>query len=139
MHRLQRLGDGGRDHGAHPGLHEGAVEREVDLGEPRRGREAPLVLRSLPPSARMSSSVRGSHRITQSPVTRSGLSRLAARLQDRLVEPGRQDVDEVDVGGELVVLLPRDAGRDEDAEMPDRLVHRVDDGLPVARISSTLS
>ena len=49
----------------------------------------------------------------------------------RLVEAGRQDVDEVDVGRELLVLLLRHAAGDEDAEVADALVDAVDDGLAV--------
>ena len=52
-----------------------AVEREVDLGNAGRRREACARLpASLPPSARMSSSVRASQRMTQSPLTRSALA-----------------------------------------------------------------
>ena len=40
-------------------------------------------------------------------------------------------VDHLHAGGELGVLLGRHLARHEDAEMADRLVQRVDDGLPV--------
>ena len=52
-------------------------------------------------------------------------------LEHRLVEARRQHVDQVDVVGELAVLLAGDAGRDEDSEMADRFMDRVDDRLPV--------
>ena len=47
----------------------------------------------------------------------------------RLVQAGRQHVDQVDVGGELLVLLLGHAAGDEDAEMADAVVDGVDDGL----------
>ncbi len=69
----------------------------------------------------MSSSVRASQRITQSPADEIGVGRVAGlALEHRLVEAGRQRVDQVDVAGELAVLLARDAAGDEDAEMADR-------------------
>ena len=132
MHLRIHSASGGADHGAHQRLHEGAIEREIDLGDARRVAKRRSSAASLPPSARMSSSVRASQRITQSPVTRSGLavsSRL--RLEHRLVEAGRQHVDQIDIAGELAVLLARDAAGDEDAEMTDGLVDRVDDRLAV--------
>ena len=52
-------------------------------------------------------------------------------LEHRLVEAGRQHIDQVDVAGELAVLLARDAAGHEDAEMADGLVDRIDDGLAV--------
>jgi PAS domain-containing protein len=57
------------------------------------------------------------------------VDRVALRRQHRLVEPGGQHVDQVDIRGELVVLLPGDAGRDEDAEVADLVMDGVDDGL----------
>ena len=69
--------------------------------------------------ARMSSSVRGSKRTIQSPPIASGLASSADRGHDRLVQARRQHVDQVDVGGELLVLLLRHAAGDEDAEMAD--------------------
>ena len=50
---------------------------------------------------------------------------------DRLVKPRRHGVDHVHARDELLVLFRSDLARDEDAEMPDRLVQRVDDGLTV--------
>ena len=88
---------------------------------------------SLPPSARISLRVRASQRMTQSPETRSGLDRvLALCLEHRLVKARRQHVDEVDVAGELAVLLARHAARDEYSEMADGFVDRVDDRLAVS-------
>ena len=48
-----------------------------------------------------------------------------------LVEPRRQYVDEVDVAGELIVLLRCNGAGDEDAQMTNRLVDGVDDGLTI--------
>src|SRR5690606_33853664 len=49
----------------------------------------------------------------------------------RLVQAGRQDVDEIDVAGELLVFLACHAAGYEDAQVADAFVHRVDDGLVV--------
>jgi hypothetical protein len=55
-----------------------------------------------------------------------------ADLRDnRLVQSRRQHANHLHAAGELVMLLGRDLARDEDAEMPDRLVQRVDDGLAI--------
>ena len=52
-------------------------------------------------------------------------------LEHRLVEAGRQCIDQVDIAGELAVLLLGDAAGNEDAEMADDLMDGVDDGLSV--------
>ena len=74
MEASHRLGDRGiRKRADHrPGV--GAVERQVDLGEPGGGLELALIGEVVAAEGRGSSSVRGSQRITHSPVTRSGLS-----------------------------------------------------------------
>src|SRR4051794_31724197 len=51
--------------------------------------------------------------------------------QNRLIEARRKNIDEIDVAGELIMLLPGNARRYEDAKVTDGFVHRVDDGLPV--------
>ena len=114
-------------------LGEGAVEAVIDLGQraPRR-RSAGRRPRSLPPSARMSSSVRASSRNRYLPSISSGLAVSLVDLGDhRLVEAGRHQVDHVHARGELGVLLGRHLAGHEDAEVADRLVQRVDDGLAV--------
>ena len=57
---------------------------------------------------------------------------LALRLEHRLVEARRQHIDQVDVVGELAVLLARHPGRHEDSEMAGGLVNGVDDRLAVS-------
>ena len=70
--------------------------------------------------------------MTQSPVDEVGIGGvLGLALEHRLVETGRQRVDQVDIARELAVLLFRDAAGHEDAEMTDGLVDGVDDGLSV--------
>ena len=98
---------GGVDHRANHRLREGAIEREIDLARraPRsqnsarrqhrcrqaRGYRRASALRNASPSRRS---------------TRSGLGDVRGlRLEDRLVEAGRQHVDQVDIAGELAVLL----------------------------------
>src|SRR6516225_6043795 len=86
---------------------------------------------SLPPSARMSSKVLASphHPLSGREIGVRGA--LALGLERRLVKPGRQRVDQVDVARELAVLFLGDAAGHEDAEVADGLVDRVDDRLPV--------
>src|SRR5262249_60324455 len=52
-------------------------------------------------------------------------------LEYRLVEPGRQRVDQVDVAGKFAVLLLGNAAGNEDTEMTDARMDGVDDGLAV--------
>ena len=69
-----------------------------------------------------------------------GVCRLRGlRFEHRLVETGRQRIDQVDVAGEFAVLLLGDTARDENAEMTDGLVDRIDDRLAVGANSSTFS
>jgi hypothetical protein len=55
----------------------------------------------------------------------------ALLLEHGFVEAGRQRIDEVYIAGEFAVLLARHARGYEDAEMADRLVDGIDDGLTV--------
>src|SRR5262249_9586317 len=50
-------------------------------------------------------------------------------FENRFVEPRRQRVDQVDVAGELVVLLARDFAGNENSQVADILVDGVDDCL----------
>src|SRR5262249_40264183 len=48
---------------------------------------------------------------------------------DCLVESGRQNIDQVHVAGEFLMLLGRNPGGDEDAQMADALMQGINDGL----------
>ena len=86
----------------------------------------------LPPMARMSSSVRASQRITHWPTTRSALTvPVPFLLESRFIEPWRQHVDQIDIAGKFRVFLLGDTAGNEDAEMTDALMNRIDDRLPV--------
>ena len=127
-----RLNDRRVRQGAHdrPGV--GAVERQVDLGHAGGGLELALVGEVV--AAEGADVVERARLAAHHPFAGDEVGvvdRLALRGQHRLVEARREHVDQVDVRGELVVLLPRDARRDEDAEMPDLVVDGVDDGLAV--------
>ena len=50
---------------------------------------------------------------------------------DRLVEARRHRIDQFHARHELAMLLGGDLAGDEDAQMPDALMHRIDDGLDV--------
>ena len=106
MHPRQRLGDRLHRRRADHRLGEGAVEREVDLREPGRGGEAALVLEVV--AAERADVVERPRLAAHDPLAGDEfgvLDRLALRLEHRLVEAGRQHVDQVDVRGELVMLL----------------------------------
>ena len=115
-----------------PRLHEGAIEREVDLGNARGGRKPALVFgRRCRPCARMSSSVRASQRITHSPrqgrhwpCRRSWLRTSLRKARAAACRSGR-------CCWRTRRAPSRDAARDEDAEVTDGFVHGVDDGLPI--------
>ena len=115
-----------------PGLHELPVGREIDLRDALGGREAALVLRRI--AAHGADVVQRARLAAHHPLPDGeiGIVRLVALgLERRLVEAGRQHIDQVDVAGELGMLLLGDAAGDEDAEMADRFVDGVDDGLPI--------
>jgi len=50
-------------------------------------------------------------------------------LEHGFVETGRQAIDEINVAGELLVLLFVNTPRDEDPQMADRFMHCVDNRL----------
>ena len=111
---------GRADERANDRLREGAVEREIDLRHAGGGREAALVGRIV--AAERANIVERPRLAAHHPVAghEIGIGRvLGLGLEHRLVEAGRQRVDQVDVAGELAVLLSGDAAGDEDAEMTD--------------------
>ena len=115
-----------------PGLHEFLVGREIDLRDALGGREAPLVLGRI--AAHGADVVERPRLAAHDPLAdgKIGTGGVAALgLERRFIEPGRQHVDQIDIAGELRVLLLGDAAGNEDAEMADGLMNRVDDGLPI--------
>ena len=132
VHPAHRLRHRRRHRRLDPGLQERPVEREVDLRQSCRSLKAPLVGEIV--AAQRADVVERAGLAAHHPLAGHEVgvvNRLALRRQHRLVEPGRQDVDQVDVRGELVVLLFRHAGGDEDPQVPDLVVDGVDDGLAV--------
>ena len=126
------VGDGRRGHGADHRLRECAIEGEVDLRHARRSGEAALVLRIV--AAERTDVVERPRLAAHHPLARDEVGADRVRplgLQHRLVQSWRQHIDQVDVAGELVVLLARDAGGDKNPEMPHGFMDRVDDGLAV--------
>src|SRR5262245_18842991 len=115
-----------------PGLHEGAIEAEVDFGEAGDGSEFALVFVVV--ATKRANVVKGASFEAHQVVAADEIGRgIGFRLWNHhgLVETGRQNVDEIDVAGELVMLLLSDGGRDEDAEMTDRVVNGINNGLPM--------
>ena len=70
----------------------------------------------------MSSSVRASQRIDPFAGHELGWSTASPFGSEPFVETGRQQSIRSMLRGKLAVLLPRDAGRDEDTEVADVLV-----------------
>ena len=132
MRRAHRLGHRLRDGGANPGLGEGAVEAEIDLGQAGDRGEALLVLGAV--DAEDADVV---ERSRLEPEEILAVDEVAVRGvltdlgDDGLVEPGRRRLDHLHTGDELAVLLGCDLARDEDAKVPDRGVQRIDDRLAV--------
>ncbi|MPL74766.1 hypothetical protein SDC9_20583 [bioreactor metagenome] len=133
FHRLRR------DRGPHPMLRKVAVKPEVDLGQPRHGRETAVACGIVGDDL--------ADVVEAAPLDRHdviALGQLVPRLvcslvaDDGLIDPRRQQVDQLDVAGELAVLLAPHGGGDEDAEMADAFVHRVDDGLVVRQDLSVI-
>ena len=132
MHPAQPVRRGLVARGPHGGLHIGAVEAEIDARKLRHRGEAPvLLLAAADDHADVVQVAAGEARdVVRLHQLRPRLVRQPP-LQLRLVEPGRQHVDQVDVGGELLVLLARHRAGHEDPQMADAFVHGIDDGLPV--------
>ena len=105
--------------GADPGLHEGAVEAEIDLGDSRRRCKPALVFLAV--AAERTDIVERARFEAHEIVAADQVRRLVVRLllrHHRLVEARWQDFDQIDVARELVMLLLGDRTRNEDAEMP---------------------
>jgi hypothetical protein len=50
-------------------------------------------------------------------------------FEDRFIEPPRERIDQIDVARELIVLFARDLPGDENSQMTDALMDRIDDRL----------
>ncbi len=111
-------------------LRKRAVKGEIGLGYASGGREAALVGRII--AAESSDVVERPCFAPHHPLAgrEIGIDRvLVLALEHGLVEARRQRVDQVDIAGELAVLLLGNAAGNEDAEMTHGLVDRIDDGL----------
>src|SRR5690606_10519281 len=111
---------------------EAAVQAQVDVGDARHGGEAPVVFfLALDDGAHV---VDFATRERQYIIAgrQVGVERVRGLVGDLgLVDAGRQHVDQVDVGGEFLVLFARHAAGHENAQVADAFVHGVDDGLVV--------
>ena len=132
MHLVHPLGERPPDRGAHERLHERAIEGQIDVRHARGGRETALVGRIV--AAHRADVVERPLLTAHHPVAGHEIGARRVRglgIEHRLIETGRQRIDQVDVAGELAVLFLRDSSGDEDAEVADGLVDRIDDGLAV--------
>jgi hypothetical protein len=109
-----------------------AVKRKVVLRHADGGGETPLIRRII--AAKRADVVQGPrfaphHPLSGRKLRIGGILRLA--LEHRLVEAGRQRIDQIDVTGKFVVLFLGHASGNEDAQMADVLVNRIHDRLSV--------
>ena len=98
MQLPQSLGRRGRHCGAHERLSERPVEGKIDLGHARRRCESALVVGII--AAERPDVVERSRLAAHDPLAGNEVGagcRCGLRLEHRLVESGRQDVDQVDV------------------------------------------
>src|ERR1044072_8844520 len=104
-----------------------AVNGKIGLRHPRGRRETPLIRRIV--AAERADVIQRSRLTAHEPLSGCKLGVrgvLALALEYRLVEPGRQRIDQVDITGKLVVLFFGDAAGNEDAKMANGLVDRID-------------
>ena len=116
----------------HDGLSKGAIERKIYFGN-ARGRRKTALIRHVVAAERADIVQRpcfaSHHPVSEREIGVGGFRGLV--LKHRLIEAGRQRIDQIDIARELSVLLFRDASGNEYAEMPDGFMDRVDDRLPV--------
>ena len=132
MQLTQRFGHLLRRHGAHPRLRKGAIEAEIDLRNARDCSEALLVVRAI--DAESANVVERPGLETEEILALDELPvfGLVRDLDDRrFIKPRRHRFDHLHARDELTMLLQRDIAGDKDAEMSDRVVQRVNDGLAV--------
>ena len=127
-HPASRLGC---RHGTNPGLQELTIEPQIDLRDPGHRGETQLVLGAMLDHLIQVVEVPGRELQQVVPLDQFGVGPLAGLGHRGLVEPRRQHVDVVHVGGELGVFLARDAAGNEDAEVAGLVMDAVDDGLLV--------
>ena len=100
----------------------GTCDRAQDCsakrGRPRRNRcSSADVVAAKRPNVVQCSCLTAHHPVADHKIRIRGLSGLG--LENRLVKPGRQRVDQIDIAGELFMLFARDAAGDEDTQMAD--------------------
>src|SRR5580704_9039520 len=115
-----------------PGLEELAVGGEIDLRYALGGGKPPLILGRI--ATHGTNVVQRPRLATHYPLADGeiGIRRISALGLERcFIETGRQDVDQIDVAGKFRMFLFGDAAGNEDAEMTDAFVNRIDNRLPV--------
>ena len=132
MHLTQRVRERSGCERTHDRLRKRAVEREIDLGNAGRRCEAAFIGSVI--AAKRANIVQRPHLATHEPIAGNqiragGAVRLG--LKHGLIEAWGKRIEQVDIAGELAVFLFGDASGHEDPEVPDLVVDRVDDGLPV--------
>src|SRR5262249_44119866 len=96
------------------------------------GRETPLVGRVV--ATKRADVIQRSCLATHDPVSAGEIridSVFAFVLEHGFVKSGRQRIDQIDIAGELAMLFLRYTPRNEDAQMADRFMDCVDNGLPI--------
>src|SRR6516225_7966319 len=129
VHPLRQLGVHQRTNDR---LDERAVKGKVGLGHAVGGRKTALIRRIV--AAEGADVVQGPCFAPHHPISGREIwigRILGFGLEYRLVEPGRQRVDQVDVAGKLAMLFLGNAAGNEDAEVTDARMDGVYDGLAV--------
>ena len=132
MRLAQESRGGFRGHGPNGGAEQRAVKTLIDFRDAGGGGEFALVLGRV--VAKRPDVI---ERPRHDPGHVIALDQLAVRgvvvdiLQHQFVETRQHRVEQVHVQRELFVLLGRDRARNENAQMADALVQRIDDGLAV--------
>ena len=120
------------DQRPHKGLSKRAIERKVYFGNTRGRRKAALICHVI--AAERPDIVQRSCFASHDPISEREIGVGGFRglvLENRLIKAGRERIDQVDIARELSMLFLRDASGNEDAEMPNGFMDRIDDRLPV--------
>ncbi len=111
------------------GLHEGAIERQVEVREPGHGGEGAVVRWAV--ASKRTDVVERALFEAGDPVAGDEATRRHVgrpRRNDHFMETGWQTVDDIHHLDEFLVLLGADLGGDEDGEMSDRVAQAINDG-----------
>src|SRR5208283_604645 len=117
---------------ANPRLGEGPIEPDIDLGDPRDRGETVLVVRTVDAEGAdvVERALLEAEKVLA--VNELAVLRVLSDVRDgRLVKSRRRRLDHIHAGDELLIFLRSDLARNENPQVPDAVVQRVDDRLTV--------